>query len=77
MGFSRGHASKQEVQASAHEHLQAQGMLALKDLFKPELLNRVDEIVVFHRLEQEHLREIVDLMIGQTQERLAEQSIEL
>ncbi len=45
-------------------------------MFKPELLNRVDEIVVFHTLEQEHLREIVDLMIGQTQERLVEQSIE-
>lgn len=77
MGFSHGRASREERRAGVHEHMRAQVMLALKDLFKPELLNRVDEVVVFHRLEQEHLREIVDLMIGQTEQRLAEQSIEL
>ena len=77
IGFSPGRSVKQERKANAHEHMYAQIMPALKDLFKPELLNRVDEIVVFHALEQEHLREIVDLMLCQTQQRLAEQSIEL
>ncbi len=49
----------------------------MKDLFKPELLNRIDEIVVFHTLEHEHLREIVDLMVAQTQKRMKDQAIEL
>jgi ATP-dependent Clp protease ATP-binding subunit ClpC len=52
-------------------------MLALKDLFKPELLNRIDEIVPFHPLTQEHLHEVVNLMVAQTQQRIAEQSIDL
>src|SRR5205085_11159540 len=38
---------------------------------------RIDEIVVFHTLEHEHLREIVDLMIAQTQKRMKDQVIEL
>lgn len=49
----------------------------LKSLFKPELLKRIDAIIPFHTLEPEHLREIVDLMIAQTPQRLAAQSIEL
>ena len=64
-------------QVSENEHIRSQVMLALKDLFKPELLNRIDEIVPFHPLTQEHLHEIVDLMVGQTQKRIAEQSIDL
>ncbi len=49
----------------------------MKDLFKPELLNRIDEIVPFHALEPEHLRQIVDLMIVQTQKRMQEQELAL
>lgn len=49
----------------------------LKDVFRPELLNRIDEIVVFHPLEMSHLREIVDLMIIQTQERMVARKMQL
>ena len=77
MGFAPGRRSEEERQTKTYERIQAQVMSALKDLFKPELLNRIDEIVFFHPLEQKHLRKIVDLMIAQTQERLAAQSIEL
>ena len=51
----------------------------LKKLFRPEFLNRVDEIVVFKSLTKEQLREIVDLMISELRDRLVEQgmSIEL
>ena len=44
---------------------------------EPELLNRIDEVVVFHTLEQEHLRKIVDLMIEKTRHRMAELSISM
>ncbi|HBK85327.1 MAG TPA: NDP-hexose 4-ketoreductase, partial [Firmicutes bacterium] len=40
--------------------------------FRPEFLNRVDEVIVFHQLEKEELREIVDLMIGELAVRLKE-----
>ncbi len=44
----------------------------LKRSFRPEFLNRVDEVIVFHQLEKEELREIVDLMIGELAVRLKE-----
>ncbi len=77
MAFAPAKRSAQQRQAKAFERIQAQVMPALKSLFKPELLNRIDAIIPFHTLEPEHLREIVDLMIAQTQQRLAVQSIEL
>ncbi|MFD1207062.1 ATP-dependent protease ATP-binding subunit ClpC [Sporosarcina contaminans] len=50
---------------------------ALKKAFRPEFLNRVDEMIVFHSLEKEQLREIVTLMSDELTKRLAEQDIEL
>jgi ATP-dependent Clp protease ATP-binding subunit ClpC len=50
---------------------------ALKDVFRPEFLNRIDETIVFHSLQPEHLREIIDLLIAQIQKRLALQSVVL
>jgi ATP-dependent Clp protease ATP-binding subunit ClpC len=49
----------------------------LKKAFRPEFLNRVDEMIVFHSLEKEHLKEIVTLMTGTLTKRLKEQEIEL
>src|SRR5579875_3346284 len=50
---------------------------AVKSAFKPELLNRVDEIVIFQPLEREQLRAIVDLLVDQTQQRMQARSITL
>ena len=53
-------------------------MLAeLKKAFRPEFLNRVDDMIVFHSLEKENLREIVNLMTKQLVDRLQEQDIDL
>jgi ATP-dependent Clp protease ATP-binding subunit ClpC len=49
----------------------------LKKAFRPEFLNRVDEMIVFHSLEKEHLKEIVTLMTATLTKRLKEQEIEL
>ena len=43
--------------------------------FRPEFLNRVDDIVIFHRLGQDHLRQIVDIQVAGLQRRLAERKI--
>ena len=50
---------------------------ALKELFRPEFLNRVDEIVAFDSLTNEQLLQIVDLMIGDTQKVLNDRNIGL
>jgi len=45
--------------------------------FKPEFLNRIDEIVVFHRLDESHIERIVDIQVEQLRERLAERGLGL
>lgn len=48
----------------------------LKKSFRPEFLNRIDEIIVFHSLEQEHIARIVSLMSDEVRKRLKEQNVE-
>jgi ATP-dependent Clp protease ATP-binding subunit ClpB len=50
---------------------------ALRQHFRPEFLNRVDEIVVFHSLSREHLKEIVEIQLERLRARLAERHITL
>ncbi|MFC4355411.1 ATP-dependent Clp protease ATP-binding subunit [Chryseomicrobium palamuruense] len=49
----------------------------LKKAFRPEFLNRLDEMIVFHSLERDHMLQIVTLMANQLTKRLKEQDIEL
>jgi ATP-dependent Clp protease ATP-binding subunit ClpB len=50
---------------------------ALRQHFRPEFLNRIDDIVVFHALSRAHLRSIVDIQLARLQARLADRHIEL
>ncbi len=50
---------------------------AMRDVFRPEFLNRIDEIVEFHALEREQLGEIVELQLARLRERLGERAIGL
>ena len=49
----------------------------LKRTFRPEFLNRIDETIVFHALSEEHIRQIVTLLLNQLSLRLAEQEVNL
>ena len=49
----------------------------LKQVFKPEFLNRIDEIIVFHMLAREHLRRIVDIQLSYLADRLKDRKIRL
>ena len=49
----------------------------LKQVFKPEFLNRIDEIIVFHMLTKDHLNKIVDIQLGYLADRLRTRKIEL
>ncbi|HEY9582545.1 MAG TPA: AAA family ATPase, partial [Savagea sp.] len=60
-----------------HKKMKESMLDALKRAFRPEFLNRVDEMIVFHSLNKEQLREIVSLMSDELAKRLAEQNISL
>ena len=59
------------------ELMQKTAMLALRGHFKPEFINRLDEIVVFKRLTREQLRSIVEIQLGQLRARLAQRDMGL
>ncbi|SDZ62280.1 ATP-dependent Clp protease ATP-binding subunit ClpC [Evansella caseinilytica] len=59
-----------------YKDMKGKVMSELKKAFRPEFLNRIDEIIVFHSLEKEHIQQIVSLMADQLKKRLAEQNIE-
>lgn len=60
-----------------YKDMKGKVMEELKKAFRPEFLNRIDEIIVFHALERKHLRNIVNLMSDQLIKRLNEQDIKL
>jgi len=60
-----------------YEEIRSSALGELKRLFNPEFLNRVDEIVVFHSLNRDHLRQILEVMVGEMQAQLVEQKIGL
>jgi ATP-dependent Clp protease ATP-binding subunit ClpC len=57
--------------------MKSSAMNELKKLFNPEFINRVDEIVVFHALNKDHISRILDLLIEEIEERLIEQEMKL
>jgi ATP-dependent Clp protease ATP-binding subunit ClpB len=61
----------------AYERMKRDVLEALRQRFRPEFLNRVDEIVVFHSLSREDLKAIVDIQLGRLRARLAERHITL
>ncbi len=63
--------------AAAFAPMRAQVLDALRREFRPEFLNRVDEIVVFHNLSREHLKAITDIQLRRLQQRLDERHITL
>ena len=61
----------------AYTHMREEVLEALRQHFRPEFLNRVDEIVVFHALSREQLKHIVHIQLGRLRVRLAERKIEI
>ncbi|OQB24699.1 MAG: Negative regulator of genetic competence ClpC/MecB [Firmicutes bacterium ADurb.Bin182] len=60
-----------------YERMKESMLDELKKTFRPEFLNRLDEIIIFHPLEPEHTHKIVTLMLGSVIQRLKERGIEL
>jgi len=66
-----------EVTPEAEEFslMKEKALFALKSHFRPEFLNRIDEIIVFHPLKREHLLKIIDLLVAEVQKRLEDKQI--
>jgi ATP-dependent Clp protease ATP-binding subunit ClpC len=76
MGFmSRVDESK--VQQQSYETMKEKLLGEVKKTFRPEFLNRIDGVVVFHPLDRDHIRQIVDLMLITISEQLAEKELKL
>ncbi len=75
LGFNSGTTKEED-----HDRMKGKVMDEVKRLFRPEFLNRIDDIIVFHMLQKEQIGEIVDILINSLNKRIMEQmklSIEL
>lgn len=73
LGFTAGGKTENK----GYERMKERIMEALKHTFRPEFLNRLDESIVFHSLDEEHLTQIIDLMLVKVGERLQESEVGL
>jgi len=60
-----------------YEDMRRKLLKSLKHTFRPEFINRVDSVVVFHALSKDHIREIVNLELNKVRERLVEKNLQL
>jgi ATP-dependent Clp protease ATP-binding subunit ClpC len=67
----------QESDDQSYEKMRERVMEELKRAFRPEFINRIDEIVVFHALTAAHIQEIIRLMMRRINRQLADRGIEL
>ena len=71
LGFGTS-SSREEAK---YENMKERQMDALKEAMKPELINRIDEIIFFHRLTKDDIEKIADIMFASLEKRLEERSV--
>ncbi len=71
-GFDRGRDD-----AATYETMKERLKVAIEKYFRPEFLNRLDEIIVFHSLNKDNLKQIVDIELSKVRSRLADRGMEL
>ena len=76
LGFSANTDEKNAMQNEYEESKKAV-MAELKKEFKPEFINRIDEIIVFHKLGENEIKQIIEIMLNTVQKRLKEQNIKI
>jgi ATP-dependent Clp protease ATP-binding subunit ClpC len=76
IGFKQS-KDKAKVNQSEYEGMKSKVLGELKNTFKPEFLNRIDEVIVFHSLRIEEMYSIVDLLLNRVRVQLTEQQLEL
>ena len=76
LGFT-AKSNEAKTREQAYEKMKENLLNELKKTFRPEFLNRVDGVVVFHSLTKEQIRQIVDLMLASVSQQLKEKGIQL
>ncbi|MCB0866998.1 MAG: ATP-dependent Clp protease ATP-binding subunit [Solirubrobacterales bacterium] len=62
---------------TTYDDMKKRVMGDLKKVFRPEFLNRIDEVIVFHKLSREEIKEIIDLLIGRVRTQVSEHELQL
>ena len=75
LGFSGENGEKLDKQE--YEDTKKEVMAELKKQFRPEFINRIDDIIVFHKLEEKDIKQIIDIMLIQVKNRLETQNIKI
>ncbi len=73
LGFSMA----EEGGGMNYEEMKRRIMSELKQVFRPELINRIDETIVFHQLTKDEIKQIINLMLVRLQKQMAEQGVSL
>ena len=73
-GFTETKNSKEESNKE-YEAVKKDVLSELKRQFRPEFINRIDEIIVFHKLVEEEIKQIIEIMLKQVKTRLEEQNM--
>jgi ATP-dependent Clp protease ATP-binding subunit ClpC len=76
LGFTRQRDTAQTEQ-EAYDDMKEKVLGELKRIFRPEFMNRIDGVIVFHALNREQIKDIVDLEVGKVRHRLVEHGLEL
>ncbi len=71
-GFDRG-----RDEAGSYEQMKERLKVAIEKYFRPEFLNRLDDVIVFHALNKEDLKQIVDIELSKIRARMADRGLEL
>ena len=74
LGFT---SNNNEENIKEYEVIKKDVLAELKKEFRPEFINRIDEIVVFHKLEKEEMKQIVDIMLKQVQKRMEAKNMKI
>jgi ATP-dependent Clp protease ATP-binding subunit ClpC len=62
-------------QGLSYKEMKGRVTSELRKIFRPELLNRIDETIVFHKLEREHMREIIEIQIQRLRSQMEERGV--
>lgn len=76
LGFTDMKQEGKEEQKE-YEDTKKEVMAELKKQFRPEFINRIDEIIVFHKLQKEEMKQIINIMLKQVQERMKVQNMQV
>ena len=77
LGFSNSAGDGKQEQEKEYENIKKDVMAELKKQFRPEFINRIDDIIVFHKLTDDDIGKIIEIMLKQVKERLSEQEYDV